>query len=193
MVTTRNAQSAQSALRLTLIAAGALTLAACQHGPKPSYPTSQATPAPRGADPARQQPMGSRPEPVTQNALPGSERDFTVNVGDRVYFDYDMYSIRGDATPLLDAQADWLKRYPAVQVRIEGNADERGTEEYNLALGARRANTVREYLVAHGVAAGRMTTVSFGKEKPIDTGAGEQAEAHNRNSHTAIVSGARMQ
>ena len=190
MVITANTRSA---LRLTLIAAGALTLAACSHGPKPAYPTSQATTAPRGAEPSRPQAPSSRPEPVTQNALPGSERDFTVNIGDRVYFDYDMYSIRADAAPLLDAQSDWLKRYPAVQVRIEGNADERGTEEYNLALGARRANAVREYLVAHGVAAGRITTVSFGKEKPIDTGTGEQAEAHNRNGHTAIVSGARMQ
>ncbi|HLZ74464.1 peptidoglycan-associated lipoprotein Pal [Phenylobacterium sp.] len=190
MVTPANTRSA---LRLTLIAAGALTLAACGHGPKPSYPTSQATPAPRGAEPSRPQSNPNRAEPVTQNALPGSERDFTVNVGDRVYFDYDMYTIRADAAPLLDAQSDWLKRYPAVQVRIEGNADERGTEEYNLALGARRANAVREYLVAHGVAATRITTVSFGKEKPIDTGVGEQAEAHNRNGHTAIVSGARMQ
>jgi peptidoglycan-associated lipoprotein len=124
MVTIRNTRSAR---RLALIAAGALTLAACQHGPKPSFPTSQATTPARPGEPSRQPPMASRPEPVTQNALPGSERDFTVNVGDRVYFDYDMYSIRGDATPLLDAQADWLKRYPAVQVRIEGNADERGT------------------------------------------------------------------
>lgn len=186
-------QDARSALRLTLIAAGALTLAACSHGPKPAYPTSQATQAPRGAEPSRPSANPNRTEPVTQNALPGSERDFTVNVGDRVYFDYDMYAIRSDAAPLLDAQADWLKRYPAVQVRIEGNADERGTEEYNLALGARRANAVREYLVAHGVAATRMTTVSYGKERPIDTGTGEQAEAHNRNAHTAIVSGARMQ
>ena len=190
MVITRNTGSA---LRLTLIAGAALSLAACSHGPKPSYPTTAPTNAPRTQETPRGPSGPSRPEPVTQNALPGSERDFTVNVGDRVYFDYDMYTVRADAAPLLDAQAEWLKRYPAVQVRIEGNADERGTEEYNLALGARRANAVREYLVAHGVAAGRITTVSFGKEKPIDTGVGEQAEAHNRNGHTAIVSGARMQ
>lgn len=180
-----------SALRLTLAAAAVLALAACAHQPKPSYPTTappvaQRTPeAPRAPAP--------RPEPVTQNALPGSERDFTINIGDRVYFDYDSYAVRNDASPLLDAQAGWLKRYPAVQVRIEGNCDERGTQEYNLALGARRANAVREYLVAHGIAASRITTVSYGKEKPIDLGTGEQAEAHNRNAHTAIVSGARMQ
>jgi peptidoglycan-associated lipoprotein len=189
MVITRNTGSA---LRATLIAGAALSLAACASHPKPAYPTTQA-PAPRGPEAPRGPTGPSRPEPVTQNALPGSERDFTVNVGDRVYFDYDQYAVRADAAPLLDAQSDWLKRYPAVQVRIEGNADERGTEEYNLALGARRANAVREYLVAHGVAAGRITTVSFGKEKPIDPGAGEVAESHNRNAHTAIVSGARMQ
>jgi peptidoglycan-associated lipoprotein len=182
-----------SALRLTLIAAAALTLAACAHAPKPSYPTA-APPAPERAPEPPRGPAGPPPpEPVTQNALPGSERDFTINVGDRIYFDFDSYSVRADAGPILDAQSAWLKRYPAVQVRIEGNCDERGTEEYNLALGARRANAVREYLVAHGVAATRITTVSYGKEKPIDPGTGDVADSHNRNGHTAIVSGARMQ
>ncbi len=190
MVTIRNPGSA---LRLTLIAAAAVSLAACASHPKPAYPIAQPTPAPRPAELPRGPAPAPQAEPVSQAPLPGSERDFTINVGDRVYFDYDMYSVRSDATPLLDAQAAWLKRYPAVQVRIEGNCDERGTQDYNLALGARRANAVREYLVAHGVVAGRITTVSYGKEKPIDPGTGEAAESHNRNSHTAIVSGARMQ
>jgi len=181
-----------SALRLTLIACAAASLAACASHPKPSYPTAQAAPPPPAPEAPRPTPPPPR-EPVSQAPLPGSERDFTVNVGDRVYFDYDMYAIRSDATPLLEAQSSWLKRYPAVQVRIEGNCDERGTQEYNLALGARRANAVRDYLVSHGVVAGRITTVSYGKEKPIDTGAGEVAEGHNRNAHTAIVSGARLQ
>jgi len=181
-----------SALRLTLIAVTAVSLAACASKPKPSYPTTQPAAPSRPAEPPRQAPP-SRPEPVSQAPLPGSERDFVVNVGDRVYFDYDKYAVRSDAAPLLDAQSGWLKRYPAVQVRIEGNCDERGTQEYNLALGARRANAIREYLVAHGVEAARITTVSFGKEKPIDTGTGETADQHNRNARTAIVSGARMQ
>jgi peptidoglycan-associated lipoprotein len=128
---------------------------------------------------------------VGETVLPGSERDFIVNVGDRVYFDFDKYDIRTDAQPLLAAQATWLTRYPAVQVRIEGNCDERGTREYNLALGARRANAVREFLVAHGVAGERITTVSYGKEKPVDAGTGEEADAHNRNAHTAITGGVR--
>jgi len=188
MVTIRNAGSA---LRLTFIAGAALSLSACAHHPKPTYPTAAPPPAARPAPPPAATP--SRPEPVTQNALPGSERDFVINVGDRVYFDFDRYDVRSDAAPLLDAQSGWLKRYPAVQVRIEGNCDERGTREYNLALGARRANAVREYLVSHGVEAGRITTVSYGKEKPIDNGSGDVADQHNRNAHTAIVSGARMQ
>ena len=182
-----------SVLRLTFAAAAALSLAACSHAPKPSYPTAVA-PTQRPPEPTQRAPeRAPMPAAVSEAALPGSEKDFVVNIGDRVYFDYDMYAVRADAAPLLDAQATWLKRYPSVQVRIEGNADERGTQEYNLALGARRANAVRDYLVAHGVAAGRITTVSYGKEKPIDTGTGEQDEAHNRNGHTAIISGARMQ
>jgi len=190
MVTPRNSRTA---LRLTLIATVALSMAACASKPKPAYPTTAPTAAPRAPEAPRAPTAPPRSEPVTQNALPGSERDFSINVGDRVYFDYDSYSVKSDAGSVLDAQADWLKRYPAVQVRIEGNCDERGTQEYNLALGARRANAVREYLIAHGVVAGRITTVSYGKEKPIDPGTGESAEAHNRNGHTAIVSGARMQ
>jgi len=123
-------------------------------------------------------------------ARPGSEQDFVVNVGDRVYFDLDSYTISAEAYPRLDAQAQWLARYPQITVRIEGNADERGTREYNLALGARRAESVRNYLVQRGVSAGRIDTISFGKERPIAPGSTEDSWARNRNGHTAIVSGA---
>lgn len=123
-------------------------------------------------------------------AAPGSEQDFIVNVGDRVYFDLDSYQIRSEAYPRLNAQVAWLQRYPAVTIRIEGNADERGTREYNLALGARRAESVRAYLVERGVSAGRIDTISYGKERPIAAGSTEEAFARNRNSHTAVVSGA---
>ena len=123
-------------------------------------------------------------------AVPGSTQDFVVNVGDRVYFDLDRYDLRADARPRLDAQAAWLTRYPGVRVRIEGNADERGTREYNFALAARRAEAVRGYLVQRGVAAGRIDTISYGKERPIAQGSNEEAWARNRNAHTAIISGA---
>lgn len=123
-------------------------------------------------------------------AVPGTEQDFVVNVGDRIYFDLDSYQVRPEAYPRLDAQVAWLQRYPTVTVRIEGNADERGTREYNLALGARRAESVRGYLVERGVSAGRIDTISFGKERPIAAGSTEESFARNRNAHTAIVSGA---
>ena len=123
-------------------------------------------------------------------STPGSEQDFVVNIGDRIYFDLDSYEVRPDAYPRLDAQAAWLQRYPQVTVRIEGNADERGTREYNLALGARRAESVRSYLVQRGIAPARIDTISYGKERPIAAGSNEEAWARNRNAHTAIVSGA---
>ena len=182
--------NARSALRLALIATAAVSMAACASKPKPTYPTTTA--APQEAPPPPDRGVTQQTSPLSQGPAPGSERDFVVNVGDRVYFDFDQYAIRSDATPLLDAQVAWLRRYPAVQVRIEGNCDERGTREYNLALGARRANAVRDYLVTHGVEASRITTVSYGKEKPIDNGSGDEADQHNRNGHTAIVGGARM-
>ncbi len=141
----------------------------------PQYPTAPTGPIDGGA-------MGA--------AVPGSEQDFVVNVGDRVYFDLDSYEVRPDAYPRLDAQVAWLQRYPNVTVRIEGNADERGTREYNLALGARRAESVRTYLVSRGIPAARIDTISYGKERPIAAGSNEEAWARNRNAHTAIVSGA---
>jgi peptidoglycan-associated lipoprotein len=176
--------------RLAAIAIGVAALAACATPkpppPAPVAPTYQPPPPP---------PMRAPPPPPVSEApygpLPGSVQDFVVNVGDRVYFDYDQYNIRSDAEPVLAAQAQWLTRYPGVSVRIEGNADERGTREYNLALGARRANSVKEFLVSHGVSASRIDTISFGKEMPIDPGDTEAAFAKNRNGHTAITGGAR--
>ncbi len=178
------------ALHLTLAAVAALSLAACQSKPKPGPQTSAPVATPPPATPLPPTQSG----PVTQQpvgALPGSAEDFVVNVGDRVYFDTDSHDIRADAEPLLDAQSNWLRRYPAVRVRIEGNADERGTREYNLALGARRANSVRDFLVSHGVTAERIATISFGKEQPLDAGSSEDAWQKNRNARTAVVSGAR--
>ena len=171
-------------VRLALIGVAAAALAACASHPKPE---------PLG--PERQAPLppppSARAGPPPGRVLPGSIQDFVINVGDRVYFDFDQYGVRADAQPVLAAQASWLNRYGEVQVRIEGNCDERGTREYNLALGARRANSVRDFLVSHGVNPGRITTISYGKERPIDPGEGEEAWAKNRNGHTAITAGAR--
>lgn len=122
----------------------------------------------------------------TGSARPGSAQEFAVSVGDRVFFDYDKYDLSGEARSTIDRQAAWLKQYPAVSVTVEGHSDERGTREYNLALGERRAASVRNYLVALGVQANRISTVSFGKERPAVLGSGEQAWAQNRRGVTVI-------
>ena len=101
-------------------------------------------------------------------ATPGSQQDFVVNVGDRVFFETDSSELTTQARATLDKQAQWLTNYSQyVQFTIEGHADERGTREYNLALGARRAQTVRDYLISRGIAANRMNTISYGKERPV--------------------------
>ncbi len=156
-----------------------------------SHPKLEPAPVATKAPPSHE-PPAYRPPLINQQAgvAPGSIQDFVVNAGDRVYFDFDQFDIRSDAMPILVAQATWLSRYPLVQVRIEGNCDERGTEDYNFALGARRANAVRTFLIEHGVSASRITTVSYGKARPIDTGNTEDAWRHDRNAHTAIIAGA---
>jgi peptidoglycan-associated lipoprotein len=100
-------------------------------------------------------------------AAPGSQQDFVVNVGDRVFFETDSTELTPQARETLDKQAQWLNLYNRYAFTIEGHADERGTREYNIALGARRAQTVREYLVSRGVSAQRMRTISYGKERPV--------------------------
>ena len=175
----------QQAARLALIAGATLSIAACASHPKPAP-----EPAPQPMAPAPQ-PYTPPSTPQPSGPVPGSVQDFVVSAGDRVFFDFDAYAIRPDAAQSLAQQAEWLKRYPAVRVRVEGNCDERGTVEYNFALGARRANSVKEFLVAHGVSAARIETVSYGKARPIDAGEGEEAWAHNRNGHTTLTDGAR--
>lgn len=117
---------------------------------------------------------------------PGSQQDLVVNVGDRVFFGYDRYDLNAEARQTLEMQSEWLKRFPNINVTISGHCDERGTREYNLALGERRANSVRSYLVALGVSPTRITTVSFGKEQPAALGSNPEAWAQNRRSVTEV-------
>ena len=183
------------AVRSTLTVLALASLAACASVPKPMGPAPTQQPPPLRQQQEAAPTPAPAPAPVTEQApsgpIPGSMQDFVVNVGDRVYFDFDKYDVRDDARPLLDAQAAWLRRYPNVRVRIEGNCDELGTREYNFALGARRANSVKQYLAGHGIPLARIDTVSFGKERLLDTSGGDAAQAHNRNAHTAITEGAR--
>jgi len=122
----------------------------------------------------------TEPPPASTTVTPGSIADFRQNVGDRVYFDTDMSNIREDGRAILAKQAEWLKKYTNYPILIEGKCDERGTREYNLALGERRANAVRQYLVAQGVPADRIKTISYGKERPEVVGSDEGAWARNR-------------
>lgn len=120
------------------------------------------------------------------HAAPGTEEDLVQSAGDRIYFNTDQSSINDDARTTLDRQASWLQQYPTVRIWVAGNCDERGTEEYNLALGQRRANSDRDYLVAHGISRNRIETISYGKSRPIDSGSGSDAWAKNRNAITSV-------
>jgi peptidoglycan-associated lipoprotein len=124
-------------------------------------------------------------------ATPGSTQDFTVNVGDRIFFDTDSTSIRADAAQTLDRQAQWLARYPNYAITIEGHADERGTREYNLALGARRAAATRDYLAQRGIPAQRLKTISYGKERPVAVCDDISCWSQNRRAVT-VLGGAGM-
>jgi peptidoglycan-associated lipoprotein len=117
----------------------------------------------------------------------GTAQDFIETAGDRVYFAFDQSVLSAEARATLDKQAEWLARYPSVSARIEGNTDERGTREYNLALGERRAEAVRAYLISRGIAASRLSTVSFGEETPLDRATSETAYAQNRNARTVVI------
>ena len=111
---------------------------------------------------------------------PGSQEDLVVNVGDRVFYDFDRSDLRPEARTTVEALAVWMNTYPAATIAVEGHADERGTREYNLALAERRANSVRDYLVALGIGTNRLSTISYGKERPAVLGSNEESWAQNR-------------
>ena len=137
-------------------------------------------------------PAASAAAPMSAGPTPGSEEDLVANVGDRIYFDYNMSSVKGSGsrtsgnTATLDKQAAWLAKYPQNNVQVAGNCDERGTEEYNLALGQRRANADANYLMAKGVTKARITTISYGKDRPVALGSNEDAWSQNRNAITSV-------
>ena len=118
--------------------------------------------------------------------VPGSEEDLVANVGDRAFFAFNASTLSDDARTTLDKQASWLAKYGSVNAQIAGNCDERGTEEYNLALGQRRANAAASYLRAKGVAGARLATISYGKDRPTAQGSTEEAWAQNRNAITSV-------
>jgi len=123
-------------------------------------------------------------------ATPGSEKDFAVNVGDRVFFLEDKSTLTPEATETLRRQAAWLRQYPNVTVQVEGHADERGTREYNISLSARRATATREFLIAQGVQGNRISSIAYGKERPVALCDAEQCYSQNRRAVTVITGGA---
>ena len=165
------------AIAVTL--ASALALSACKkEAPEtlPPGPGEIATPTPSG--------------PVTpQGPIPGTQQHFAqmMQGRDTIYFDTDKFDVDAEDQASLRQQAQYLQQYPNVRATVEGHADERGTREYNLALGERRANAAKNYLVSLGVASDRVTTVSYGKERPVALGSNEQAWARNRRAVTVVL------
>lgn len=161
--------------RLFVFASLALALAACSS----SNPNGEGTVAPIGG-----------PGGISSSRFgPGSQGDLAQTAGDRVFFEYDKADISPEGQQILQRQAQWLRRYGSVTVTIEGHTDERGTREYNLALGERRAQAVKNVLTALGIPAGRIQTISYGKERPIIVGSNEEGYAQNRVSVTSVNGG----
>ena len=157
-------------IKLGLVVTAAAVLAACSS-------TKEEAPAPVA-------------QPQVSSIKPGSAEDFRVNVGDTIFFDLDSHSIRADAQGVLQKQAAWLKQYPSARLSVEGHCDERGTREYNLALGDRRAYAVKEFLVSLGVDAARLQTKSYGKERPVCTESDDSCWQQNRRGNSVVAGGA---
>jgi peptidoglycan-associated lipoprotein len=158
----------KAGFRISAAVLVALTVAACSNTPKPESEFGQ----------------GSRNSPAT----PGSARDFAVNVGDIVYFTTDSVDLSPEAQQTLSNQARWLQQYSQYTITIEGHADERGTREYNIALGAKRATAVRNFLAQHGINAQRIRTVSYGKERPVAVCNDISCWSQNRRAQTVLNS-----
>lgn len=169
---------AHARLTLTAAIAASLALSACA-----SKAPKQLPPDP-GAAVSTGTSQGDTSAPA-----PGSQADFVAQMmgQDTIYFDTDKFNVDGADQAALQAQAAWLQKYPAKRASVEGHADERGTREYNLALGERRANAAKNYLVSLGVDAGRLTTVSYGKERPVALGSDEESWAKNRRAVTITI------
>lgn len=172
-----------------LMSVALVSLAACSGDDETSAPLDTSI----GADSTAGAPIGgvdgmngmNGTAPVN-GVTPGTQQDLVVNVGDRVFFGYDQSDVSAEGQATLSHQAEWLKQYPSVSVTIEGHADERGTREYNLALGERRASSIRSYLLSQGIDASRINTISYGKERPAVTDPSPSGWAQNRRAVTVV-------
>jgi peptidoglycan-associated lipoprotein len=159
---------------VVIICAAVFSLAACKN-------EEEASKAATGAGGASQTQVSAK------EVRPGSQEDLVANVGDRIFFDYDKADLKADARAQAEKWAEWLKKYPQNSVTIEGHCDERGTREYNLALGERRAAAAKKYLVALGISANRIGTISYGKERPAVVGSNEDAYRQNRRDVMVVA------
>jgi len=153
-------------LKVAVLAFGLIGLAGCSSSDKPNVANPQ------------------------EQAKPGTERDFILNVGDRVHFIVNQSTLTPQAMDTLRKQAAWLTQYPNVTIQVEGHADERGTREYNIALSARRATAARQFLASQGISAARMSTIAYGKERPVALCDAENCWNQNRRAVTVITGGA---
>jgi peptidoglycan-associated lipoprotein len=180
-------------IKILSLFASALLVAACATEPEEKSAASgsgsstqaSTSKASSGSGTAKAKPKKASP----MGAPPGSGVDFYVNVGDRVFFGFNKSEITSKAASVLKRQAAWLQKYGSKKIVVEGHCDERGTREYNLALGERRANAVREHLISLGVSAARIETISYGKERPAVVGSNESAWAQNRRGVTLVRGG----
>ena len=172
----------KSLIKYTLVLVMTLILAACATAPKETASTKSTTSSSSSSSSSSE---ASMPQ-VVDGVYVGSDTVEMLSVGvpDRVFFAYDSYSLTSDAQDSLAKQAKWLKANGSVTISIEGHADERGTREYNLALGDRRANAAKDFLMAQGISSSRITTISFGKERPVNAASNKKAWAQNRRSVT---------
>ena len=167
----------------TLAILGLAALAACASKPVDDEQMAGDLPMDRAAPRVTSEDLPSGPVGPEK----GSREDFEQNAGHRVFFGYNQYNLTNEAQAVLSSQAAWLQEYPETRLRLVGSADERGTREYNLALGARRANAAKAYLVGLGVDPSRVSTMSVGKERPLDPGSSPDAWAKNRNATTVLT------
>nr|WP_022697037.1 peptidoglycan-associated lipoprotein Pal [Euryhalocaulis caribicus] len=168
--------------QIALFAAAALVAAGCAKKDEPVDTTP--------SQPPQTTDRGDPNANIDRGPVPGTEADFVENAGDRVFYELDSYQLDSEGRATLDRQAAWLQEYPNVTVLVGGHADERGTREYNLALAARRANSAKDYLVSRGIDPSRLSTVSYGEERPVCSASSQECWALNRNATSNIVSGA---
>tara|TARA_B100001250_G_scaffold252065_1_gene216755 strand:- start:256 stop:786 length:531 start_codon:yes stop_codon:yes gene_type:complete len=161
-------------------------LAACSTTPKDTADSSGSGSSSSSSDISSEEGTITETSPESASITPGSQEDLIVNVGDRVFFNYDSSDLDSDAQELLQDQVAWLKQYSDVSVIVEGHCDERGTREYNLALGEKRAQSVKNYLISLGISSDRISTISYGKERPAVVGSNDGAWAQNRRSVTVV-------